>query len=98
MTPKPSPQPQNAARAPNERLLPPPIPEKTLREKREGAGNGDERPHFYTAGELAQILRVTDTTIYRLAKSGRLPYFSIGRAIRFKTSDVEEFLREARGE
>ena len=77
-----------------EQLLPPPLPEKALREQK--SSGSDERPHFYTARELARILRVTPSTIYRLSKCGRLPGFCIGRAIRFRTQDVEEFLHAAR--
>ncbi len=70
-------------------LLPPPLPERPVRVR---AG----RPHFYTAHELALILRVTENTIYRLARRGALPSFSIGRSIRFRTQDVEAFLKRAR--
>lgn len=72
-----------------ERLLPPPLPERPLRAPA-------ERPYFYTARELAQILRVTENTIYRLARRGELPSFTIGRSIRFRTQDVEAYLEKAR--
>lgn len=54
-------------------------------------------PEFWTAEELATRLRVTKTTIYRMARRGELPYYSIGRAMRFKTEDVEAFLVKCRG-
>lgn len=52
---------------------------------------------FWTADELAKRLRVTTATIYRMARRGELPYYSIGRAMRFKTEDVEAFLQRCRG-
>ncbi len=53
---------------------------------------------FYTAQELAQMLRVTEMTIYRMAKRGQLPFYSIGRSMRFRVKEVEEFLQAAKGQ
>jgi excisionase family DNA binding protein len=53
---------------------------------------------FYTAQELAQMLRVTEMTIYRMAKRGQLPFYSIGRSMRFRAAEVEAFLQTARGQ
>ncbi len=58
--------------------------------------SAQEAPCFYTARELARFLRVTETTIYRLAKRGELPSFAIGRSIRFRVRDVEEFMRRSK--
>lgn len=52
---------------------------------------------FCTADELATRLRVTKATIYRMARRGEIPYYSIGRAMRFRSQDVEDFLRRCRG-
>ncbi len=52
---------------------------------------------FCTANELAGRLRVTKATIYRMARRGEIPYYSIGRAMRFRSQDVEEFLKRCRG-
>ena len=46
---------------------------------------------------MASHLRVTKATIYRMARRGELPYYSIGRAMRFRNRDVEEFLSRCRG-
>ncbi len=67
------------------------LPERALRAR-------SEQPYFYTARELARFLRVTETTIYRLAKRGELPSFAIGRSIRFRVQDVEAFIRRAKVE
>lgn len=80
-----------ASSAAPQQLLPPPQVERPVRVRVEG-----ERPHFYTARELALILRVTENTIYRLARRGELASFSIGRSIRFRTQDVEAFLAKSR--
>lgn len=55
-------------------------------------------PQFYTAQELAQLLRVTENTIYRMAKRGQLPFYCIGRAIRFRRRDVETYLQSVKGQ
>ena len=52
---------------------------------------------FLTAQELAVRLRVNTATIYRMARRGELPYYSIGRAMRFRAPDVEAFLMRCRG-
>jgi excisionase family DNA binding protein len=52
---------------------------------------------FYTTSELAELLRVTETTIYRMARRGELPYYTIGRSMRFRNGDVDEFLKRCRG-
>jgi excisionase family DNA binding protein len=51
---------------------------------------------FYTTKELAGMLRVTQTTVYRMARRGELPYYSIGRSMRFRQCDVDDFLKRCR--
>ncbi len=56
-----------------------------------------KEPEFWTAPELAARRRVTTATIYRMARRGELPYYSIGRAMRFRAPDVEAFLARCKG-
>jgi excisionase family DNA binding protein len=51
---------------------------------------------FYTARELAERFAITETTVYRLAARGELPYYSIGRSKRFRRDDIEEWLEGRR--
>jgi excisionase family DNA binding protein len=53
-------------------------------------------PEFYTVKQLAELLQVTDMTIYRMVRRGELPCHSIGRAKRFRRTDVEAFLQRCR--
>ena len=46
-----------------------------------------------TAEEVAELLRLPVSTIYELARTGRLPP-KIGRALRFSRSDLEAHLAE----
>lgn len=51
---------------------------------------------FYTVSQLADLLQLNEMTIYRMVKRGELPCYEIGRAKRFKRSDVDEFLERCR--
>jgi len=53
---------------------------------------------FYTIKELAELLAVTDQTIFRLMKRGAIPYYKIGHSTRFRHDDVEGFLQRCRVE
>jgi len=48
-----------------------------------------------TVAELAETLSVSTKSIYKLAKSGRIPYFRIGGSIRFDPVTIANWL-EAR--
>ncbi len=48
-----------------------------------------------TVSEVAEYLRVNPQTVYRKAKAGALPAVRIGRAIRFRRSELEEWLRSS---
>jgi excisionase family DNA binding protein len=47
-----------------------------------------------TADEVAELLRLPVSTIYDLARTGRLPHLKIGRALCFSRSDLEVHLAE----
>jgi excisionase family DNA binding protein len=47
-----------------------------------------------TAEEVAELLRLPASTIYELARTGRLPHLKIGRALRFSQRDLEAHLAE----
>ena len=46
-----------------------------------------------TADELAEILTVSKVTIFKQAKSGRIPSFRIGTCVRFDHRSVAQWLR-----
>ncbi len=49
--------------------------------------------HALTAAELATLLAVSRITIFKLAKSGRIPCFRIGTCVRFDPRQVANWLR-----
>ena len=48
---------------------------------------------LYEMKQVAQILRCSRKTIYRLISSGRLGAVRWGRSYRFRRQDVQEFVR-----
>lgn len=51
---------------------------------------------LYTIKELAELLAVTEITIFRLMRRGDLPYYKIGRATRFDPIDIDAYLARCR--
>ena len=46
-----------------------------------------------TVSEVAEYLRVNPQTVYRKAKAGEMPVVRIGRAIRFRRTELETWLK-----
>lgn len=53
-------------------------------------------PHdLLTAREVADVMRVSTMTVYRLIKAGEMPAIRVGKHLRIRERDVAQFL-EAR--
>jgi excisionase family DNA binding protein len=52
----------------------------------------ESRSQFVTVAEVAQMLRVSNMTVYRLVQSGQLPAVRIGRSYRIRSDDVDRYL------
>jgi excisionase family DNA binding protein len=50
------------------------------------------RPRLLTPNEVAEQLRVSTMTVYRLIKSGELPAARISSSYRLREEDVDAFL------
>ncbi len=50
------------------------------------------RSHFLTVGEVAQVLRVSNMTVYRLINAGQLPAVRVGKSYRVREEDLDAFL------
>ena len=48
--------------------------------------------HILTLTEVATLLRVPKSTVYKLAQHGRVPAFKVGKHWRFLQSDIEGWL------
>jgi excisionase family DNA binding protein len=47
---------------------------------------------FLTVAEVAQSLRVSNMTVYRLISSGELPAVRVGKSYRLREEDVDAYL------
>ncbi|MBA2311860.1 MAG: helix-turn-helix domain-containing protein [Actinobacteria bacterium] len=47
-----------------------------------------------TVGEVAQRMRVSNMTVYRLIKSGQLAAIRVGKNYRLRDKDVERYLAD----
>jgi excisionase family DNA binding protein len=49
---------------------------------------------FVTVAEVADQLRVSNMTVYRLVQSGQLPAVRVGRSYRIRDIDVDRYLAD----
>lgn len=56
------------------------------------APTGDE---FVSKAAVMKLLRVSEVTLWRMDKDGRLKALRIGRNIRYRRTDVDEFMQRA---
>jgi len=54
--------------------------------------------NIVTAKELGQYLKLSESTIYKLAASGEIPGFKIGDSWRFDMDEVVRLIRKAKRE
>ena len=50
---------------------------------------------FLTVAEVAEIMRVSKMTVYRLVHAGELPAVRVGRSFRVPEQAVHDYLRDA---
>jgi excisionase family DNA binding protein len=67
---------------------------KQISEKPADGADTAKRQDFLTARQLAEVLQISEATIHRLRRAGRIPAISItDRLIRFNLKDVKNALR-----
>jgi excisionase family DNA binding protein len=49
---------------------------------------------IFTIKEIAQYLKVTERTIYRLAAAKQMPAFKIGGSWRFSRQDIDGWIKQ----
>lgn len=52
----------------------------------------EARSRFVTVAEVADQLRVSNMTVYRLVQAGQLPATRVGRSYRIREEDVDRYL------
>jgi excisionase family DNA binding protein len=53
----------------------------------------EERPDLLNVSEVADLLRVSNQTVYNMIRDGRLKAVKIGRGWRFMRKDIESIIR-----
>ncbi|WP_372594415.1 helix-turn-helix domain-containing protein [Actinotalea sp.] len=56
------------------------------------SGPEGSRPRYLTVAEVAETMRVSKMTVYRLAQSGELPAVRVGRSYRVPIEALEAYL------
>ena len=49
---------------------------------------------FLTVGEVADLMRVSSMTVYRLIKAGEIRAARVGKSYRIREEDVDQYLAE----
>jgi excisionase family DNA binding protein len=52
------------------------------------------RARLLTVAEVAELLRVSNMTVYRLLKAGELPSVRIGKSFRVREDDLDAYLAD----
>ena len=52
----------------------------------------EQRARFLTVAEVADMLRVSSMTVYRLIKSGELQALRVGKSYRLAEDEVDRYL------
>jgi putative molybdopterin biosynthesis protein len=56
------------------------------------AYGGHTTASLLTQADLADILRVSRWTVYRLVREGHIPVVRVGERLRFRAQDVEAYM------
>ena len=51
-----------------------------------------EKARFLTPAEVADMLRVSTMTVYRLIKAGDIPALKVGKSYRMREEDVDRWI------
>ncbi len=54
--------------------------------------------NMVTAREVGQYLKISESTVYKLAASGELPGFRIGNSWRFDLDEIQEMVQNSKPE
>ncbi|MCA9034543.1 MAG: helix-turn-helix domain-containing protein [Planctomycetaceae bacterium] len=64
-------------------------------------GEQEKQERLLTVAEVAEWLSVSNSLVYQIVDSGKLPVYRIGNgrgAIRFRPDDIEDYLASCRSE
>lgn len=49
---------------------------------------------FLSVKKVAELFHVSEVTVYRWAKNGKIPSFNVGGVIRFDYDEIMEYIRK----
>ncbi len=52
--------------------------------------------NIITAKEVGEYLKLSESTVYKLASSGEIPGFKVGDSWRFDMEDIEKMIRQSK--
>ena len=55
-------------------------------------------PRFLTVAEVAELMRVSKMTVYRMVHAGEMPAVRMGRSFRVPQAAVEDLISEGLGD
>lgn len=58
--------------------------------------NAEKIKIFLKPDELADLLAISKTSVYRLVNKRQIPFNKIGGSLRFRKTDVDKFLADER--
>lgn len=67
---------------------------ESLPQKADRMADRDFDDPLLTVREVAQLMRVSNMTVYRLIKAGQLAALRVGKNYRIRRTDVERYLRD----
>lgn len=60
--------------------------------------NSSKEAEILTIKEVADFLKVTERTIYRLAAAHKIPAFKVGGTWRFSRTDIDQWIKRQTAE
>ena len=48
---------------------------------------------WLTLEQIAEYLQMSESSIYKMAQSGKIPAYKVGRQWRFKKEDIDKWVR-----
>ncbi len=68
------------------------VEETLAHQVEETSGNG--RDQILKIGEVANLLRIPESSLYRLAEDGRIPCLKVGKHWRFRMSTLTRWMED----
>jgi excisionase family DNA binding protein len=69
-----------------------------MRELIETSVHKEVKKGLWSVDELCQCLKIKKSTAYALAQSGSIPFYRVGRLIRFKPDDIQVWVEGCRSD